>query len=49
MSLTFEMEEVMEKLTKKNCVIATAVSKIKSPADKLWENFGALVCVKKIS
>lgn len=35
----WKREEVMEKITEKNCGIATAVSKIKS-ANKLWEDFG---------
>lgn len=35
----WKMEEVVEKLTEKICAIATAVSKIRFPADKLWEFF----------
>lgn len=31
------MEEALEKLTMKNCAIATALSKVKS--DKLWGEF----------
>lgn len=40
----------MEKLTKKKCAVATAISKIESSADKLWgRNFfvRGIVCRMK--
>lgn len=42
----WKMEEVVEKLTEKICAIATAVSKIRFPADKLWEFFFQVLVVE---
>lgn len=40
------MEEVIEKLTEKSCAVATAISKIRFPADKLEEFFFQVLVVE---